>query len=221
MKPRETFHIHIKALEKDIRVMGNMVIHALEKSIKALQVLDKYQAKAIIHDDILINNKRWDIEEKCVSLIATQQPVAKDLRELIAVITIVTDMERMGDHAQKIAKIIMRFDEGETLPKPLVDIPQMADIATEMLNKALESFLKKDVEMARKVCAQDDQIDALYYEVYKELMDIVIKKPDIVSSATHLIWVAHDLERIADYSTNICERVIFLVTGEYEEINVS
>ncbi|MDO8672563.1 MAG: phosphate signaling complex protein PhoU, partial [Dehalococcoidia bacterium] len=158
--------------------------------------------------------------EDCLSLMATQQPMARDLRLIIAVLLIGTELERMGDHAEGIAKITLMLAD-EPLLKPLVDIPRMADKAREMLRRSLDAFIARDAEAAKKIAAEDDEVDALYDRVYQELLTFMISDPRNITRATHLLWVAHNLERIADRATNICERVVFTVTGRMEEINVS
>jgi len=217
---REVFSENIKVLEGDILNMGEMVIKAINCSIEALKSRNIEGAKKIISDDILINKKRWDIEERCVNLIATQQPVATDLREIIAVLNIITELERMGDHAEGIAKIVVMQGEAP-LVKPLIDIPRMAEKTADMLKRALEAFIKRDVDAARAICNEDDEVDMLYEQVYRELLSFMIEDPKTITRATYLIWAAHNLERIADRVTNICERIAFLVTGFMEELKVS
>ncbi|MHC4321917.1 MAG: phosphate signaling complex protein PhoU [Planctomycetota bacterium] len=217
---RKTFRENMKALEKEIISQGEMVNVALDRSVDALRNLDIAKAEKVIVNDSLINRKRWDIEEQCINLLATQQPVATDLRELIAVLSISTDLERMGDHAEGIAKIaIMHGDK--PLIKPLVDIPRMAEKASDMLMKSIEAFVNRDAETAKTICNEDDEVDMLYDQVYRELLSFMIEDPTIITRGTHLLWAAHNLERIADRVTNICERIVFLVTGSMEEIKVS
>jgi len=217
---REAFRENIKTLEQDLISTGEMVCKAINRSVIALQKRDVEEAKKTIADDRLINKKRWNIEEKCVRLFATQQPVATDLRELITVLNIVTDLERMGDHAEGIAKIVL-MHEGLPLVKPLVNIPKMAEKAIDMLKRSLEAFVKRDDKMARVICNEDDEVDLVYEKVYRSLLSIMIEDPKTITRATYLIWAAHNLERIADRVTNICERIVYLVTGKMEEINVS
>jgi phosphate transport system protein len=218
--PRKTFQENMKALEKDLINEGEMVSIAIDSAVKALKDSDVEMAKKVVKDDLYINKKRWDIEEKCIYLFATQQPVATDLRELIAVLSINTDLERMGDHAEGIAKIVI-LHEDKPLVKPLVDIPRMADKASDMLRRSLEAFVNRDEKTARAICDEDDEVDMLYDQIYRELLTFMIEDPKTITRATYLIWAAHNLERIADRVTNICERIVFLVTGTIEEINVS
>jgi len=217
---RESFVRHIKELEEEVKGMGEMVIAATSRSIEALKNRDVDDAKRIIDEDTLINKMRWDIEEKCIHLIARQQPVASDLREIIAVLSIITDLERMGDHAEGIAKIVVMLGS-EPPVKPLIDIPQMAQKAASMLKRSIEAFIKRDAAAAELICNEDEDVDKLYDQVYRELLTYIIEDPKTITGATYLIWVAHNLERIADRVTNICERIVFLVTGTMREINVS
>ena len=217
---REAFEENMKALEQELVAMGQMVIRGVNCSVEALKARNVDQAKRVISDDLLINKKRWDMEEKCINLIATQQPVATDLREIIALLNIITDLERMGDHAEGIAKIVIMLGD-DPLVKPLIDIPRMADKTTDMIKRSLEAFVKRDAKTARAICDEDDEVDKLYDQVYRELLTFMIEDPTTITRATYLMWTAHNLERIADRVTNICERIVFLVTGTMEEISVS
>ncbi|GAX59983.1 phosphate uptake regulator [Candidatus Scalindua japonica] len=217
---RKAFRENMKTLEKEIICQGEMVYIALNRSVEALRDLDVTKAEKIVVDDRLINRKRWDIEEQCINLLATQQPVATDLRELIAVLSISTDMERMGDHAEGIAKIAIMHGN-QPLVKPLIDIPRMAEKTSDMLTRSLEAFINRDAEKAIAICNEDDEVDNLYDQVYRELLSFMTEKPTIITRATYLLWAAHNLERIADRVTNICERIVFLVKGTMEELKVS
>ena len=217
---REVYHRALKNLEDEVLKMGNMVTDAIRKSVEALQKRDKDASIEIIANDIHINKKRFEIEEKCISLIATQQPMAVDLRELTSILSIVTDLERMGDHAEGIAKISLLIGD-EPLVKPLIDIPIMTEAGLSMLEKCLRAFVNRDVEAARRICNEDDRVDALHDQIYRELLLLMIQNPKIIHQATYLTWVSHNLERIADRVTNIAERIVFMVTGRMEEMNVS
>ena len=217
---RETFEAHMKELERELIAMGQLVISAVNRSVEALKSRNIDEARRIISDDLIINKRRWDIEEKCIDLIATQQPVATDLREIIALLNIISDLERMGDHAQGIAKIVIMLGD-DPLVKPLIDIPRMAEKTADMIKRSLDAFVRREAETARRICKEDDEIDKLYEQVYRELLTYMIQDPKTITRATYLIWTAHNLERIADRVTNICERIVFLVTGTMEEINVS
>ncbi len=170
----------------------------------------------MVQDDDYIDQMRFDVEDRCTDLIATQQPMARDLRAIISLLHIVVELERIGDYAEGIAKISLMM--GETPPvKPLIDIPRMAEKSTEMLRDSMDALLNRDVIKAHQVCHADDQVDALYDQVHRDLMVFMREDRETVQRATYLLWVAHDLERIADRATNIAERVIFLVTGKMEE----
>ncbi len=216
---RESFFKHIKDLEKEITEMKDLVVIAINRSLAALANKDIEEAKKIIADDEIINKKRQAIEDKCIFLIATQQPVASDLREIIAVLNIITDLERMGDYAEGIAKIVVLLGK-EPLVQPLADIPKMAELAIGMLQRSIESFVNRDAKTAAAICNEDDAVDNLYDKTYQELIKGMIDDPKTVTRATYLIWAAHNIERIADRVTNICERIFFLVTGSMQ-INVS
>lgn len=217
---REAYHRALNSVQDDVMKMADMVSKALKDSMEALKNRDFETSKRIIDDDNIINRKRFDIEEKCLLLIATQQPMAVDLRVLAAVINIITDLERIGDHAEGIAKINISIGE-EPLVKPLRDIPQMSELGLSMLDRCMKAFLNRDLDAARQVCYDDDEVDALYDQTYRELLLVMIENPRTIQGATYLIWAAHNLERIADRVTNIAERVVFMVTGKMEEMNIS
>ncbi len=200
--------------------MGSMVEKAIATSIRALKDRDITLAKQLIDDDKNINQKRFEIEEKCIRLIATQQPLAGDLRTIISVLNIVTELERIGDYAAGIAKIVLMIGNEEML-KPLIDIPRMADRTILMLQQSLDAFIRHDDIAANEVIAGDDEVDDLYDQVFRELLTFMIEDPRTITRATRLIWVAHNLERSADRVTNICERIIYIVTGRMEELGAS
>jgi len=218
--PRIIFDRQLKELQDDVLTLGSMVERAVTRSVEALKARDVAAAHQIVADDAEVNHKRFEIEEKCVELIATQQPMAHDLRTIIGVLNIVTELERMGDHAAGIAKITVMMG-GEPLLKPLIDIPRMAEKATEMLRRSLHAFIAGDADEARRICEMDDEVDSLYDQVFRELLTYMMADPGTVTKATYLIWVAHNLERTADRVTNICERVAYMVTGRMEEIGAS
>jgi phosphate transport system protein len=217
---RHTLERELDEVQEDMLVMADMVATAIELSIDSLKNRDIELAKKIIHDDALINAKRFEIEEKCLEIMATQQPLAGDLRTLIAVLHIIVDLERMGDHAEGSAKVAIMLAADPPL-KPYIDIPRMAEIAVRMLRASLEAFKQRDVDAARAICDQDDEVDVLYDQVYRELLVYMLNDPKTIERATHVTWVAHNLERIADRVTNICERVVYMVQGKIEELNVS
>jgi phosphate transport system protein len=217
---REGFHQRIKELEQDIMQMGEMVISAINRSVEALKSLDANEARRVVANDAQVNKKRWQLEDKCVDLIATQQPVASDLREIIAVLSIVRDLERIGDYAEGIGKIVLLHGD-QPLIRPLVYLPQMAEKAVSMLRRSIEAFVNRDAGAARAICAEDDEVDALYDQAYHDLLQRMIENPSVITRATYLIWAAHNVERIADRATNICESVVYLVTGTPGELEVS
>jgi phosphate transport system protein len=220
MSGRESFDRELRRLQDEMLALASMVDQSIDDAIEALHRRDSVAAQRIIHGDRAINNKRFAIEEMVVSAIATQQPMARDLRIILAVLHITVELERMGDYAAGIGRIVLMHGEQELL-KPLIDIPRMAELARTMLRCSIDAFVARDAVMARQVAAQDDAVDALYDQVYRELLTYMLGDPRSIDRATWLLWVAHDLERIADRVTNICERVVFLVTGELEETNVS
>ena len=217
---RTAFEQQLARIQEDMLALAGMVEAAIERGVRALRERDIELAQQIIADDLLLNRKRYDIEEHCLEIMATQQPLAGDLRTIVAVLHIIVDLERMGDHAEGIAKIALMLGDEPPL-KPYIDIPRMAEIATRMLMSSLEAFKNRDADLARRICDQDDEVDALYDQVYRELVTYMVHDPKTIERATHLTWVAHNLERIADRVTNICERVVYLVEGRIEELNVS
>jgi phosphate transport system protein len=218
--PRESFERHLHELQDDVLILGSMVEKAISRSIEALKKRDLKLAGQIVAGDREIDLKRYEIEEKCTELIVTQQPVASDLRIIVAVLYIIVDLERIADHAGGIAKIAIMIGDEPPL-KPLIDIPRMAQKAIDMLHRSLDAFVKHDADAARQISAEDDEVDSLYDQVFRELLVFMMEDPRTVTRATRLIWVAHNLERTADRVTNICERVVFTVTGKIEEIEVS
>lgn len=217
---RESFKENIKELNEDVVAMSEMVATATSRSVEALGSQDIEKAKQIVNDDLLINKKRWHIEEKCINLIALQQPVATDLREIIAVLNIITELERMGDYAEGNAKIAIMLG-GEPLVRPLIFTPKMAEKTVSMLRRSMQALVNRDAKTANAICNEDDEVDKLYDEAYHDLLMRMIKDPTLISKATPLIWAAHNLERSADRVTNICERIVFLATGSMPQVNVS
>jgi phosphate transport system protein len=220
MEIRTTFRKKLKEIQDEVLVMGSMVGKAITSSVKALKERDLDLAQQVISDDLMVNQKRFEIEERCVELIATQQPMASDLRVIIAVLNIISEMERIGDHAEGIAKIVVMIGDEPPL-KPLIDIPRMTEKMTDMLNRSLDAFVNHDADTARKIVVEDDEVDDLYNQVFRELLTFMAEDLRSITRATRLIWVAHNLERSADRVTNICERVVFMVTGKMEEIGAS
>ena len=220
MEVRTDFRKHLREIEDDVLAMGNKVVKAIARSIEALQKRDLTLAHQIIAADAQINEQRFSIEEKCIGLMATQQPMAVDLRIIVAVLNILTELERIGDYAEGIAKIVIMIGDEAPL-KPLIDIPRMAEVTIEMINTSLQSFITRDVELAMKVVSLDNAADSLYDQIFRELLTFMIVDPKTTNRATRLIWVGHNLERAADRATNIAERVVFTVTGKMKEMRGS
>jgi phosphate transport system protein len=215
---RRTLESEIQELKDELLYLGSMVEKQILGSVDGLKKRDLEAAQKIIDTDKEINSKRYDIEEKVMIAIATQQPMAHDLRLLASILEIAGELERMGDYAKGIATINIRMKD-EPLLKPLVDIPRMAQKGTDMLHRSLTAFLNEDVEAARAIPQEDDDVDHLYDQVYRELMVLIIQDPKGIQRANWLLWAAHNLERVADRVTNICERTIFSATGEMREIS--
>jgi phosphate transport system protein len=214
---RTDYERHLQQLQDKVLAMGSMVEKAIILSMDSMKNRDIELANKVIADDALINSKRFEIEEECVHLIATQAPMARDLRVIVAVLNIIIDLERIGDHAAGNAKIAIMLGDEPPL-KPLIDLPRMADNTADMLRRALEAFVRRDADSARAITGEDDEVDALYDQIFRELLYFMAQDPKTVGRATRLIWAAHNMERSADRVTNICERVVFVVTGKQEEI---
>ena len=210
---RADFDRNLKLLQEELLLLGGLVEKAIVDSIEALKTRDIELSHKVVSQDDIIDQKTNQIEEKAIDLIATQQPIAIDLRTLMSVIHISVELERMGDYAEGIGKIGVMMGNDPPV-KPLVDIPKMAGKASDMLKRSLDALVKRDSALARQVCEDDDEVDNLYDQIYKDLIALMISDPTTTQRATYLMWVAHDLERIADRATNIAERVIFLVTGQ-------
>jgi phosphate transport system protein len=217
---RTTFHKKLREIQDDVLIMGSMVGKAITSSVKALRERDLDLAHKIIDDDLKVNQKRFEIEERCVELIATQQPMASDLRTIIAILNITTEIERIGDYAVGIARIVIMIGDEPPL-KPLVDIPRMAEQTVDMLGRSLDAFIRRDGEAVKRIAAEDNLVDQLYDQVFRELLVFMAEDPKTITRATRLMWTAHNLERAADRVTNICERVVFIVTGKMAEIGAS
>ncbi|MGB7876974.1 MAG: phosphate signaling complex protein PhoU [Anaerolineales bacterium] len=217
---RKTFENELQEVKDEILVLGSMVEQAILGTVEALKKRDVEESRKILASDRDINAKRFELENKLMVLIATQQPMAHDLRLLASSMEIISELERMGDYAKGIANINIRMGDAPLL-KPLIDVPRMAQKDVDMLHRALTAFVDEDVEAAQAIPIEDDEVDALYNQVYRELMTFVIADPKTMERANWLLWVAHNLERVADRVTNICERTIFIVTGEMKEIKNS
>lgn len=218
ISPRETLDRAIEQLLAEILIQGDLVKGAIGGAVDALKNQNVADAKMIYDADRRINKKHFEIEEGVIKLIATQQPMARDLRLLAAILEVTTELERMGDYAKGIARITLRIGD-EDLLKPIESIPPMADVCINMLDRALKAFVSRDAEEARSIPDEDDQVDMYYNQIYRALMDHMISDPSSIDQANHLLWVAHNLERVADRVTNVCERIVFVVTGEIMEMD--
>ena len=207
-------------LQQEVVSLAEIVDKATMRAVDALKRRDLVESQQVVQEDDYIDQKRYEIEDRCIDLIATQQPMARDLRAIIALLHITTELERMGDYAEGIAKISLLMGEEAPL-KPLIDIPRMAEKATLMLRNSIDSLVSRDMVKANQVLQDDDEVDDLYDQVYRELLLFMLEDPQTIQRATYLLWAAHDLERIADRATNIAERVIYLVTGKMVESGLS
>ena len=217
---RDAYLNQLQELRDDVVALASMVDKAIARSVDSLKRQDVNLARQVFEADAEINSLRWRTEERALQVLATQAPMASDLRIISAVIHIAVDLERMGDHAAGTAKIVIET-ASEPLLKPLVDIPRMSELARAMLADSVTAFIEGDAQKAREIVDRDDEVDQLYDQIYRELLTYMMADPSTINRATHLLWAAHNLERIADRVTNICERVIFAVTGQLEEIAVS
>lgn len=218
--PREAFEGELHRLQESMLAMAATVERALIESVESLKTRDMEWSRGLIEQDHLINQKRFSIEAECLVVVATQQPMASDLRIIAAILFIVNELERIGDYAKGIAKINLMIGPGPLL-KPLIDVPRMADKAQSMLHRAVEAFVQRDVTAARAIPKEDDEVDALFEQVNRELLTFIMADPKVIGQANRLLWVAHNLERAADRVINLCERTIFAVTGELVEFDAS
>jgi phosphate transport system protein len=218
--PRQTLDREIHHLQDEVLLLGSMVEQAMLNAIDTLKQRDKKAARLVYLDDERINEKRYAIENRVLILFATQQPIAHDLRLLAAILEVITELERMGDYAKGIAKITVRISDDET-PIPIREITRMGDLAVSMLHRALSAFINEDVNMAYRIPKEDDLVDDLYNQVYHKNVNAMIANPEIIDHSSYIMWVVHNIERMADRVTNICERTIFIATGELLEIDIS
>lgn len=218
MVTRHIFDKELEDLHLDIIKMGSLVEESIENTIVALKKQDVDLARKIFKNDDVIDALEQKIEKICLNLIARQQPLAKDLRTISAALKIITDMERIADHSSDIAEITIRM-ANEKYIKPLIDIPLMADLAKQMVNKALDSYVKQDVELAMAVCASDDKVDDLFFKIILELINYMKNDPQTVEQGINFMFIAKYLERMGDHATNIAEWVVFNVTGEHDHLS--
>ncbi|MCF8563440.1 phosphate signaling complex protein PhoU [Alicyclobacillus tolerans] len=218
MQQRQGFEIALKELKLKLLHMGGDIQEAVRKSINALKVLDVVKAKEVVEQDRMVNRQEHDIEDLCIRLIATQQPVATDLRKIVAGMRISADLERMGDLAVDIAKSAIRM-EGQKLIKPLIDIPKMAEIIDQMISDALNAYVENNIDLAHSLAKADDEVDHIYRRIVEELFTLSKENPEVTSQAMTLAFVGRYLERIGDHATNIGEGVIYIISGERSDLN--
>ncbi len=216
---RETFERQLQMLLDQVLVLGSMVEQAVLDSLEALKRRDLTAARRIYEADLQINEKRYSIESGCVTLIATQQPMARDVRFLAAILEIITELERIGDYAKGICKITQLISEEDIDPVLLYDLDQMAGHGLAMLRRSLDAFVNGDATTARHIPDEDAKVDQLYNEVYHKLMEEMAADITTIDRANHIMWAAHNLERMSDRVTNICERIIYVATGEMKELD--
>lgn len=219
--PRETFERQLKTLLDQVLVLGSMVEQAVLISLEGLKRQDKAAAKRIYAADVQVNEKRYAIESGCISLIATQQPMARDVRFLAAILEIITELERIGDYAKGICKITLLLSDEVIDPALIVDLEQMAALGLNMLRRALDAFVSTDASIAREIPSEDSNVDQLYNQLYRRLIGQMMTDVSSVDRANHIMWAAHNLERMADRVTNICERIVYVATGEMKELDTT
>lgn len=215
---RESFHVALQQLERELLRMGTLVEEAIYKAVNSLKDRDVALARSVVAGDDVIDRMQVEIEQRCLQLLALQQPLAGDLRAIGTALKITTDLERMADHSVDIAKITIRL-EGQPLIKPLVDIPRMAEIARSMLRDSLNAYVNRDTALALEMIERDHEVDHLYNQIFRELLVVMIEDPKTIAQATYLLFVAQYLERIGDHATNLGEWIIFMVTGERKDLN--
>lgn len=215
---RASFQQSLEELQRDMCKMGSLVEEMITDAIKSLTKQDVELAEAVLKKDKIVNQLDLEIEDRCMKLLATQQPMGKDLRQIGVTFKIIKDLERIADHACDIAKTAKRIGT-EPLIKPLIDIPRMAELAKRMVKKSLDSYVAEDIVLAEEIKHDDDQVDNLHNQIFRELLTVMMENPKTINQAAYLLFISSSLERIGDYATNICESVIFLVTGERKDLN--
>ena len=218
--PRETFDRALKTQLDQVLILGSMSEQAIQQAMDALQRHDLYASRRIYAADIRINEKRYAIEQDCIALIATQQPMARDVRFLAAILEIITELERIGDYAKGISKINLLLTDADSDPTIYSELRHMSELGLDMLSRSLDAFMLGDATAARSIADEDDRVDQLYNQIYDKLMKDMIADKTTVDHANRLMWAAHNLERMADRVTNICERIVYLATGEMKELDV-
>jgi phosphate transport system protein len=218
---RETFDRQLQMILDEVLVLGSMVEQAVLDALDALKRRDQAAARRIFEADLHINEKRYSIESGCITLIATQQPMARDVRFLAAILEIITELERIGDYAKGICKITQIISEEAIDPVVIDQLQQMASFGLDMLRRALDAFVSGDETTAREIPMEDAKVDRLYNQIYHKLMQQMTVDISTVDRASHIMWAAHNLERMADRVTNICERIIYVATGEMKELDTN
>jgi len=216
---RKSFHEQLDELQQSVLKMGTMVEQAIFNAVKSLKARDEILARQVIDGDDTIDDLHLQIEDDCVRLLALQQPMASDLRVISAVLKIVNDLERIADHASDVSKVTIRIS-GQPLIKPLIDIPRMSEITQTMLRVSLDAFMRRDASQVEQLIEYDHEVDALYQQIFRELLTFMMEDPRTIRQATHLLFVARHLERMADYCTNLGEAVYYMVKGERKDLNV-
>ncbi len=216
--PRETLDRQVHHLQDEVLLLGSMVEQAVIAAVDALTRRDIPTARKVFHNDQLVNEKRYAIENAILILIATQQPMARDLRLMAAILEVITELERMGDYAKGIAKITIHLGD-RPVPISMREFSTMIDLAVGMLHRALGAFIEGNAQLAHEIPAEDDQVDALYNQIHREAINSMISNPESIDEANQMMWVAHNIERFADRVTNICERTVFIATGELMEMD--
>lgn len=218
---RETFDRQLQMILDEVLVLGSMVEQAVLNSLDALKRRDQAAARRIFEADLHINEKRYSIESGCITLIATQQPMARDVRFLAAILEIITELERIGDYAKGICKITQIISEEAIDPVVIDELQQMASFGLDMLRRALDAFVISDETTAREIPMEDAKVDRLYNQIYHKLMQQMTVDISTIDRASHIMWAAHNLERMADRVTNICERIVYVATGEMKELDTN
>lgn len=215
---REHFTQKINDIKHEVLRMGALVEEIIKTTVTALKEQDLDLARKVCEKDDEIDQLEIEIEKECMMLLALQQPLAKDLRTIASALKIITDLERMGDNAVNIAKVALEIGK-DPLIKPLVDIPKMAGITHEMIKLSLDAFVNEDIALAEKAAGMDEEVDRLYDMIIEDVLTIITEKKEVTKQGIKLMFIGRYLERIADHSTNICERTVYMISGELKEIN--
>jgi phosphate transport system protein len=219
MTLRSALDRELETLRDDVLRMGSLVEEAISLALQALRKNDARLAQQVIDDDEKVNTMRFELEEFAIRIIALQAPNTSDLRFVTAALNIVVDLERMADHAAGICKVVVRLPQGPP-PENLLMLPRMGVLVLELLHEALDAYINVNTDAAQKIAARDDEIDDLYQHMFFDVIALMNEDPALVEHYTYMLWMGHSLERMGDRVTNICERVVFVKTGEMEELNI-